>query len=40
MVQDIADDDWLLRLRSPGFEAMVVHGLVFDALVCRATCRG
>ncbi len=34
MVQDIADDDWLLR---PGldqaFRALVRHGLVFDALV-------
>jgi L-fuconolactonase len=34
MVQDIADDDWLLR---PGLkhalDAMVAHGLVFDALV-------
>ena len=34
MVQDIADDGWLLRepLR-PAFEAMVEHDLVFDALV-------
>jgi L-fuconolactonase len=34
MVQDIEDDDWLLRddLRS-AFEALVKHGLVFDALV-------
>ena len=34
MVQDIADDDWLLRpsLR-PALDAMVAHGLVFDALV-------
>jgi L-fuconolactonase len=34
MVQDIADDDWLLResLR-PAIEAMVRHGLVLDALV-------
>lgn len=34
MVQDIADDDWLLRpTLAPVFEAMVAHGLVFDALV-------
>jgi L-fuconolactonase len=34
MVQDIADDDWLLRpAHAPVFEAMVAHGLVFDALV-------
>lgn len=34
MVQDEADDDWLLRpaLRR-AFEAMIAHGLVFDALV-------
>ncbi len=34
MVQDEADDDWLLRpaLR-PAFDAMIAHGLVFDALV-------
>lgn len=34
MVQDIADDDWLLRddLR-PAFEAMLRHGLVLDALI-------
>ena len=34
MVQDIADDDWLLRpdLRA-GIEAMQAHGLVFDALI-------
>jgi L-fuconolactonase len=34
MVQDIADDDWLLRpsLR-PALDAMVAQGLVFDALV-------
>jgi L-fuconolactonase len=34
MVQDIADDDWLLRpeLAAP-LEAMARHGLVFDALV-------
>jgi L-fuconolactonase len=34
MVQDIADDGWLLRLSlRPALEAMVAHGLVFDALV-------
>lgn len=34
MVQDIADDDWLLRpSHAPVFEAIVAHGLVFDALV-------
>ena len=34
MVQDIADDDWLARpSHAPVFEAMVAHGLVFDALV-------
>ena len=34
MVQDIADDDWLARpALAPVFEAMVAHGLVFDALV-------
>jgi L-fuconolactonase len=34
MVQDIADDDWLARpCHAPVFEAMVAHGLVFDALV-------
>jgi L-fuconolactonase len=34
MVQDLDDDDWLLRrdLR-PAIEAMIAHGLVFDALV-------
>ncbi len=34
MVQDLADDDWLLRpdLR-PSFDALIAHGLVFDALV-------
>jgi len=33
MVQDIADDDWLARpAHAPVFEAMVAHGLVFDAL--------
>jgi len=34
MVQDIADDDWLARpSHVPALEAMVAHGLVFDALV-------
>lgn len=34
MVQDIADDDWLLRDDiAPAIEAMVAHDLVFDALV-------
>jgi L-fuconolactonase len=34
MVQDIADDDWLVRAsHTPVFEAMVAHGLVLDALV-------
>ena len=34
MVQDIADDDWLARPRlGPAFDAMIAHGLVFDALV-------
>jgi len=34
MVQDIADDDWLLRPDlAPAFEAMAAHSLVFDALV-------
>ena len=34
MVQDILDDDWLLRPDLvPAFEAMVRHDLVFDALV-------
>ena len=34
MIQDIADDDWMLRddLR-PAFDAMIAHDLVFDALV-------
>jgi L-fuconolactonase len=34
MVQDEADDDWLLRpaLR-PAFDSMIAHDLVFDALV-------
>ncbi|HLG80575.1 MAG TPA: amidohydrolase family protein [Bradyrhizobium sp.] len=34
MVQDIADDDWLLRPHlAPVLDAMARHGLVFDALV-------
>jgi L-fuconolactonase len=34
MVQDIADDDWLARPGlGPAFDAMIAHGLVFDALV-------
>lgn len=34
MVQDLADDDWLLSASlAPAFEAMVAHRLVFDALV-------
>ena len=34
MVQDIADDDWLLRADlAPAFEALIAHDLVFDALV-------
>src|SRR6185295_18213423 len=34
MVQDEADDDWLLRpALAPAFEAMIAHRLVFDALV-------
>jgi L-fuconolactonase len=34
MVQDIADDDWLLRpALKPALDAMAAHGLVFDALV-------
>jgi L-fuconolactonase len=34
MVQDIADDDWLLRSSlKPALTAMARHGLVFDALV-------
>ncbi len=34
MVQDIDDDDWLARpSHAPVFEAMIAHGLVFDALV-------
>lgn len=34
MVQDIEDDDWLLRKDiGPAIEAMIEHGLVFDALI-------
>jgi L-fuconolactonase len=34
MVQDITDDDWLLRADlKPAFRALVAHDLVFDALV-------
>jgi L-fuconolactonase len=34
MVQDIADDDWLVRPDlAPAFRAVREHGLVFDALV-------
>lgn len=34
MVQDIADDNWLARPElAPAFKAMVVDGLVFDALL-------
>jgi L-fuconolactonase len=34
MVQDIADDDWLLRPAiAPALDAMVAHTLVLDALV-------
>ena len=34
MIQDIADPEWMLGDRlAPAFEAMIDHGLVFDALV-------
>lgn len=34
MIQDIADDDWMLRADlTPAFEAMVQNNLTFDALV-------
>lgn len=34
MIQDIADADWMLRPElEPAFRALVVHDLVFDALV-------
>lgn len=33
MIQDIEDDDWMLRPDlSPAFEAVIAHDLVFDAL--------
>jgi len=34
MIQDIPDTEWMLREElEPAFEAMIDHGLVFDALV-------
>jgi L-fuconolactonase len=34
MIQDIPDNEWMLREElAPAFEALVEHGLVFDALV-------
>jgi L-fuconolactonase len=34
MIQDIADPEWMLRDElAPAYEAMIDHGLVFDALV-------
>ncbi len=34
MIQDISDDDWMLRSDlAPAFDAMIMHGLTFDALV-------
>jgi L-fuconolactonase len=34
MIQDIPDPEWMLREElAPAFEAMIDHGLVFDALV-------
>jgi len=34
MIQDIPDPEWMLRQElDPAFEAMIDHGLVFDALV-------
>jgi L-fuconolactonase len=34
MIQDIADDDWMLKpALAPAFEAMIRHDLTFDALV-------
>jgi L-fuconolactonase len=34
MIQDIPDTEWMLReTLEPAFEAMIDHGLVFDALV-------
>jgi L-fuconolactonase len=33
LIQDIADDDWMLRADlAPAFEAMIAHDLTFDAL--------
>ena len=40
MIQDIPDPEWMLREElAPAFEAMIDHGLVFDALVMPSTCR-
>jgi len=37
MIQDIPDPDWMLDTgQAPAFEAMLDHGLVFDALVLLA----
>jgi L-fuconolactonase len=34
MVQDMDDDDWLMRAElAPAFDAMIAHQLVFDALL-------
>ena len=34
MIQDIPDTEWMLEEKlAPAFEAMIDHGLVFDALV-------
>jgi L-fuconolactonase len=34
MIQDIPDNEWMLEEKlAPAFEAMIDHGLVFDALV-------
>jgi L-fuconolactonase len=34
MVQDIPDDDWLLKAQlAPAFEVLVAHRLIFDALI-------
>jgi L-fuconolactonase len=34
MIQDLPDDDWMLRPElAPAFQAVIAHGLVFDALV-------
>ena len=39
MIQDIPDPDWMLDTGlAPAFEAMIDHGLVFDALVLPNTC--